>query len=393
MRHLLVAIGLLGCGGTQKNDAPHVRLSTKDIVNKSTPAIVRIEAGGDKVGTGFILDGRGMVATNLHVVAGTAKIKVKLKDGSEYDVQSIDAVDLDRDLALLQIAPKRPLPALSLGDSDAMSAGDQVIAIGNPLGVFDYSVSNGLVSQVRNLCSKADADKEAPRRKELLAKQDKTEADIGELRAMRCPAELTLLQISAPISQGSSGGPLFNQFGEVIGITTAIISAGQNINIAVPANYLKPMLASPEQIGMEKFRDATKIIDQENRKSEGGGGGGDDDVRIVRQVPDLQIAVFDGCNEGDIADIVKSIASAIESGAPLYNQGNQEACFRIYEGTATKYEHDAACKGISKAFGDGLLRASALKTWKEKAWAMRDTFDGITVAAEKWAHAPRPKKK
>ena len=79
-----------------------------------------------------------------------------------------------------------------------------------------------------------------------------------------------------------------------------------------------------------------------------------------------------------------------ESGAPLYNAGNTEACFRIYEGTATKWEHDSPCKGVSRAFGDGLLRAQALKSYKEKAWAMRDTFDGLTVVAEKWARAPRP---
>lgn len=391
MRHwLVVAFALVGCGGTQKSQPPHIRLTAKDVVERATPAIVRIEAGGDKVGTGFILDGRGLVATNLHVVAGTSAIKVKLKDGSEYDVQQIAGVDLDRDLALLRIAPRTELPALSLGDSDAMSAGDQIIAIGNPLGVFDYSVSNGLVSQVRVLCTKADVAKEAPRRKELLAKSQRSAEEAQEFLTMRCPAELTLLQISAPISQGSSGGPLFNQFGEVIGVTTAIITAGQNINIAVPTNYLKSMLAAPEQIALEHFKEATRPIDEANHRE-----GEDDGPRIVRMVPDHPVAVFDGCNEADVTDIVRSIASAIESGAPLYNAGNREACFRIYEGTATKWEHDSPCKGVSRAFGDGLLRANAMKSWKEKAWAMRDTFDGLTIVAEKWARsgAIKPKKK
>ena len=384
----VVAIGLLGCGGSQKTEAPHIRLTAKDIVAKATPAIVRIEAGGDKIGTGFILDGRGLVATNLHVVAGTSSIKVKLKDGSEYAVQQIASVDADRDLALLQIAPKIALPTLSLGDSDAMSAGDQVIAIGNPLGVFDYSVSNGLISQVRPVCSKATVDRDAPRRKELLAKADHSAADIDELRHS-CPAELTLLQISAPISQGSSGGPLFNQFGEVIGITTAIITAGQNINIAVPTNYLKIMIAQPSPLALDRFKEATRILDDSGHHED------DDSIRIVRQVPDHPVAVFDGCSEADITDIDHTIASAIESGAPLYNAGNTEACFRIYEGTATKWERDSPCKGVGHAFGDGLLRAGAMKSYKEKAWAMRDTFDGLTLAAEKWARAPKstPKKK
>jgi len=366
-----------------------VRLTAKDIVARATPAIVRVEAGGDKVGTGFILDGRGIVATNLHVVAGTSSIKVKLKDGSEYDVMQVQGVDLDRDLALLQIAPRVTLPTLSLGDSDAMSAGDQIIAIGNPLGVFDYSVSNGLVSQVRTLCSKADVAKEAPRRTALLAKAERSEGEIQELRAMHCPAELTLLQISAPISQGSSGGPLFNQFGEVIGVTTAIIAAGQNINIAVPTNYLKALLAAPTGIAMDKFKAATKLLDESTHHAED-----DDGIQITRRKIEHPISVFDGCSEADITDIVRSIAAAIESGAPLYNAGNTEACFRIYEGTATKWEHDSPCKGVSRVFGDGLLRAGTKQSYKEKAWAMRDTFDDLIRVADKWgANKPQPKQK
>jgi len=69
-----------------------------------------------------------------------------------------------------------------------------------------------------------------------------------------------------------------------------------------------------------------------------------------------------------------------------------EACYRIYEGTALKYEKDANCKGGRSAFGDGLLRASSLASYKEKAWAMRDTFDGVLNVSQRWAqqNAPTP---
>ncbi len=376
MRRIAVVALLVGCSGTAKTPAQPVKLTAKDIVKSSTPAIVRIEAG-DHLGTGFILDGAGVVATNLHVVAGMNDIKIKLFTGEVYAVSTIVGVDLARDLALLRIQPNKPLPVLRLGDSDTMTAGDTIYAIGNPLGVFDYSVTNGLISARRPICEPA-------RRELLLAKQNRTPEENRELDELReCGQELTVLQISAPISEGSSGGPLFNQAGEVIGVTTAIITKGQNINLAVPTNYLKPMIAQPGAITLDDFARATRPPGQAD----------DDGIVIVRKVPNHPITLWDGCSESDLREVVTSISQAIESGAPLYNlktpQG-YEACYRIYEGTATKYEHDGACPGLRSAFGDGLLRASALPSYKEKAWAMRDTFDGLTDVAERWVQSPHP---
>lgn len=359
---LLLVPGLLvvaACGASQSSaNAPRVKLTPKDIVQQSTDGIVRVEAGEDKVGTGFVLHASGLIATNLHVVAGSDKILVKLHDGSSYQVTAVAGVDPGRDLALLKIQPKKLLKALRLGDSDQMTAGDQVTAIGNPLGVFDYSVSSGLVSQVRPVCT---------------AQEEKCP-----------PGGLTLLQISAPISQGSSGGPLFNQFGEVIGVTTLIIAQGQSINFAVPGNYLKPLVAQPTTITMAQFAEATKLED-DNKSSDDNSS-----VRIHRQVPNHAVSVLDGCSEQQVSDVVAAISSAIDIGAPLYNQGQIEACFRIYEGTSTKLERDPPCAGIGKAFGDGLLRASTMASYKEKAWALRDTFDGLLeVANRKGGAAPK----
>ncbi len=321
---------------------------------------MRIEATTDRgvaVGTGFVIDARGLIATNLHVVAATANIKVRLymNDGSTYPVVSIAGVDPGRDLALMWIKPGKPLPVLALGDSDGVVAGDPIYAIGNPLGVFDYSVTDGLISQVRTLCG----------------------------------PDLTVLQISAPISQGSSGGPLFNQFGDVVGVTTAIITEGQNINLAVPANYLRPMVKQPQAIGLAEFAKATKDIAEEHGEHEASDAG-DDGVQIHRMVPvpsgrgvgRLQPERYRGRRS-------EAISEAIANGAPLYNAGNHEACYRIYEGTAIKYEKDASCKGVRSAFGDGLLRASSMSSFKEKAWAMRDTFDGLIDAARRWAQRIR----
>lgn len=338
-------------------------LTAKDIFQRSTPAIVMIESSLDsdkQFGTGFILDKQGLVATNLHVVAGASQIKVKLKDGSQFDVVEIAGVDPNRDLAILHIAALKPLPVLRLGDSDQMNAGDTVYAIGNPLGVFDYSVSNGLVAARRNLCGQE------------------------EIAAKKCEAQLSLLQITAPISQGSSGGPLFNTSGEVVGVTTAIITGGQNINLAVPTNYLKPMLATPNKIGVAEFAEKTKAL---AHAEHGGGGGGDDGPLPDRQVPDLPVSTWDGCKQPDIEDTVRQISEAIEIGAPLYNQKTQagfEGCFRVYEGTSIKLQEHGACKGVQAAFKDGLARAATIKSYRDKAWALRDTFDGLIKVAEKW---------
>jgi S1-C subfamily serine protease len=367
--HLLLVSGLVAvaaCGGASSPSpsSPRAKLTPKDIVQQSTDGIVRVEAGEDKVGTGFILHPSGLIATNLHVVAGSDKIQVKLHDGTPYVVVAVAGVDPGRDLALLRIQPSKPLKPLRLGDSDQMTAGDQVIAIGNPLGVFDYSVSSGLISQVRPVCTAAEA---------------------------KCPpGGLTLLQISAPISQGSSGGPLFNQFGEVVGVTTLIIAQGQSINFAVPGNYLKPMVAQPTAISMSEFAKATTI--EEDDKSSGTQATDDEKtVRIHRQVPSHALSVLDGCSNQQVTDVVNAISAAIKVGAPLYNQDEYEACFRIYEGTSTKLERDPPCAGIGKAFGDGLLRASTLRTNKEKAWALRDTFDGLLeVAGKKGVFPAKP---
>ena len=337
---VIAATACGGHGGAPRAPAP---LTPKQIVERSKPAIVRIEAGEDKIGTGFVIDARGVIATNLHVVAATDRILVKLLDGTNLPVQQIVNVDPDHDLALLAVAPARPLPSLALGDSDQVAAGDPVLAIGNPLGVLDYTVSDGLISSVRQV---------AP--------------------------DFKLLQISAPISQGSSGGPLFNSFGQVIGVSTAVFTEGQNLNFGMPSNYVAALAAAPPRgISLADFFEATRPRAQETVV---------DGVRIVRKVPEHPVALLGGCEATAVAETLAAINSAIEVGAPVYNRGDHQGCFEIYQATAEKLEQGSTCKGIREAFGAGLLRASTLTSPAEKAWAMRDTFDGLLVVIDKWSH-------
>ena len=330
--------GAFACGGAKARPAPTVRakLTPKDILQRSSPGVVRVEAGSDRVGTGFVVDSAGLIVTNLHVVIGRAELRVVLFGGVTAPVTRIAGIDPDHDLVLLAIDVPKPLLALPLGNSDALAAGEPVVAIGNPLGVLDYSVSNGLISSVQVIENE------------------------------------TVLVMSAPISKGSSGGPLFNEYGEVVGVTTAIITGGQNLNIAMPTKYVRALMQAPISMSVEEFAAASRS---------------DAAPRVVRRVPELERAIFNGCNRQQVLEIVEAIASAVSSGAPVYNQGNHEACFRIYEGTAVKIEREAACAGTRSAFGDGLLRAGSLSSFTEKAWALRDTFDGVLRAAEDWGRA------
>lgn len=336
------SIVALGCGAAVQGKST-TPLTAKEIVDRSKGAIVRVEVGNDRVGTGFVIDRDGAIATNLHVVVGAAEIKVRTLDGTVLAVPRVLALDPDHDLALIDVDPRKPLPMLSLGDSDKVSTGDPVIAIGNPLGVLDYTVSDGLISNVRAVTP-----------------------------------ELTLLQISAPISQGSSGGPLFNSFGEVIGVATAIFNEGQNLNFGVPSNYVRKLSSARTPMTVAEFHELTKPRDP---TIEAGG------KTIVRKVPRHDLSIFEGCTDAQVEDTVKSIGQAIELGAPLYNSGNHEACYRIYEGTSMRFERESGCKGVREAFGAGLLRSSTVDSFTEKAWALRDMFDGLLEVAVR--HAER----
>ena len=157
----------------------------------------------DSLGSGFVIDPSGYIVTNNHVIEGATKIEVNFSNGSKLTAKLIGA-DTKTDIALLKVEPKRPLKAVSFGDSRKMRIGDWVMAIGNPFGLGG-SVSVGIIS-ARN-------------------------------RNINAGPYDNFIQTDAAINRGNSGGPLFNMYGEVIGINTAIISpSGGSIGIgfAVP---------------------------------------------------------------------------------------------------------------------------------------------------------------
>ena len=327
---------------TAASAAPSAPLSPAQIAARTTPSIVSIRSV-ESLGTGFIIRKDGWIATNLHVVAGAEDLIVATPDRHEYPVVEVLAIDEARDLAIVRVEAKDLTP-LVLGDSEAVHAGDSVVAIGHPLGLED-TVSNGLVSAVRVL--------------------DPT---------------LTVLQISAPIAPGSSGGPLFSDRGEVIGVATAFISQAQNLNFGIPVQYLKELAKDTHPMSLAAFAAATATHEERL-------------PNVQRAVPTHELKLLSGCSDRDLALAVHILEAAIEVGAPLYNQGNFAACYHIYEGAALDVERklQLQCRGPKRALGDGRTRAARLDDPSAQAWALRDAFDGLfDVIERKVASAKRP---
>ncbi len=163
------------------------------------------------LGSGFVIDAKGVIVTNNHVIENADEIEVTFPDGTSYTATLIGR-DPDTDIALLRIDPAEPLPAVKFGNSDTALVGDWVIAIGNPFG-FGGSVSAGIVS-ARN--------------------RDINAGNYDEF-----------IQTDAAINSGNSGGPLFNLKGEVVGVNTAIISptgGSVGIGFSVPSNVVRSVV-------------------------------------------------------------------------------------------------------------------------------------------------------
>ncbi len=231
------------------DDAPPAALSDvigaeerllADIYQRVAPAVVAIIArgrdGDDSLrgqGSGFLIDEAGRIVTNAHVIHGAAEFEVRFHDGRSAPAALLGA-DGYSDLALLQVDGRHVagLAPLPLADSDAVTPGQRAIVIGNPFGL-NSSMTLGIVSATGRQLPPA------------LLPQSGLPPDFSN------PA---IIQVDAAISPGNSGGPVLNARGEVIGVATAIRSAGgdfQGVGLAIPANTLRrvaPELAADGQV-------------------------------------------------------------------------------------------------------------------------------------------------
>lgn len=216
-------------------------------VEKATPSVVTVEVeierqspflfGWDTelqpgAGSGVIIDPKGVVLTNAHVVDGAVNIRLTTSTGSKYPA-SIVAIERDTDLAVLQIEGSVSLPAITLGTSRDLLLGEPTIAIGNPLGL-GLTVSTGVVSSV--------------------------ERDVEISRGIR----QTFIQTDAAINPGNSGGALVNIEGKLIGINTAVANA-EGIGFAIPIDRASKIAADLVAFGSVRAPWLGIELDDDNR--------------------------------------------------------------------------------------------------------------------------------
>ncbi len=296
-----------------------IRVSYADVVEKTSPAVVQIEAeipttasphqfpfGGDDLfqrlfpqekgeprvergtGSGVLVSSDGMILTNHHVIDGATKIVVKLQNGKTLEGRVIGS-DAPSDLAVLNVSG-RDFPFLALGDSDQVRIGDIVLAIGNPLGI-GQTVTAGIIS----------------------AKGRRTGISDGTFE--------DFLQTDAPINRGNSGGALVNLNGELIGINSQIISpSGGSIGIgfAIPSNMAKNVKSQLVDNGSVKrgrlgimMEEVTADMAERLGLEKQGGA-------LVNQVMPGSAADKAGIKQGDV--IVAVDGERMESGNALRNK-------------------------------------------------------------------------
>ncbi|MCQ2533922.1 MAG: trypsin-like peptidase domain-containing protein [Clostridia bacterium] len=206
-------------------------LKTWEIANEVMPATVSIyivqDYSGSEVtlasGSGFVITENGYVVTNKHVIADAIsdrqlKIAVRVPGITEAFTAKIVGSDEQTDIAVIKLNTSEKLKCVVLGDSDTLQVGELAVAIGNPLGSFESTVTVGVIS-----------------------------ANSREMNTNGY--SINLLQTDASINSGNSGGPLINSFGEVIGVTNAKITSAEGLGFAIPINTIKGIIESIIQYG------------------------------------------------------------------------------------------------------------------------------------------------
>jgi len=262
-RFILIALILF-----TTEEVTHAEMTASQIAMKYSPSVVTIVALDENdqplsLGSGFFINTKGDIVTNHHVLQGSAKAIIKTTKGEKGNILEIIKDDPDLDLLVAKTSFNNTT-SLTLGDSETLTVGEDIVAIGNPAGL-EGTVSKGIISAIRKVDS------------------------------------FTFIQISAPISPGSSGGPVFNMAGKVIGIATAYLDAGQNLNFAMPVDYLKTLKGSKVRLGslpkaITKSKNAKNYSSVEifNRKDNylGDGVWSEFDLRNLNNYPIKNIKLF-----------------------------------------------------------------------------------------------------
>ncbi len=219
------------------------------------------------MGTGVVLDPRGYILTNHHVVDGVREINVSLDDGSAYIAQIVGR-DPSTDLALIKIGASRMLPTIALGTSSDLLTGEPVIAMGNAYG-YEHTVTRGIISALHR------------------------DVQVSDTQAYE-----NLIQTDASINPGNSGGPLLNIDGKMVGVNVAVRAGAQGIGFAIPID--KALAVATEMISIERLENKTHGIAAAERLGDG--------QLLVRRVIAGSPADRAGIRTGDVITHIGELA-------------------------------------------------------------------------------------
>jgi len=307
-------------------------IPARAVAARAAPALAVLEMPG-RQGVGFIVSPWGYLVTNLHVVAGAEQVHVLLADDQLVQLEEVIALDEKHDLAVFRL-PDHEVPALDLSPEKHPGEGDMLFLLlpagGGMLGLLETRVH---AIQVLD-------------------------------------ESLTFLELEAALPEDASGGPVLDASGALVGVATCAFADGRPVTIVIPARYVLPLM---EQSGSQPLSALAMARPVASRQ---------------RHVPTHPISLLEGSPTDGIEDIALAIMQAIQIGAPTYNRGDPEGCYRLYARTAERLvQEHSDCPGAQGALREGLHRCTQLSDADERAWALRDTFDGLLHVIDRWLQA------
>lgn len=278
------------------------------------------------MGTGVVIDSRGYIVTNHHVVKGVRQIMVTSVDGQEY-VAKLIARDPVTDLAIIKITPRVPLPVINIGHSSDLMLGETVIAVGNAYG-YENTVTQGIISQLHRAVQVSDAQ----------FYED-------------------LIQTDASINPGNSGGPLLNIDGEMVGLNVAVRAGAQGIGFAIPIDKVLGVVSNlVEEQASCRRRYGIEFANQANSDGEG---------LVVKAVHSDSLAKKAGLEVGDCIVRVndETIRRSLDFHRTLLGRSSDETLRLTVQRAGESVELELAMSS-----GSASDTSVATSDWHDLAW-------------------------
>lgn len=254
-----------------------------DVIERSEKSVVRIEVksdGGDSLGSGFVI-GPGLIATNVHVLAGAKSAKATFPDQKTYAIESTLHIDPSRDIAIAKLSGSgvEALPVLKFS-SALPRKGETVVALGSPLGL-SFTATQGVVSAIRPALELS---------KELGRKE----------------IQGTWIQVDAALSPGNSGGPIINQAGEIVAMSTLASQGAQNLNFGISGSDIKTALASAYGAGPTSLASGVGKVKMGEEPHSGG------EAPEPSDVPKSAIEAYVALGKSDFRSIKRDLTKEME---------------------------------------------------------------------------------